>query len=128
MSGRSRLFEESCDSVREAIEFVGLGLAFPDDQYSPTEFPELSHYCLIAGCVPLQFRQPVFLATGRNPVAAFAAMLVPEAAMDKDNLAPPREYQVGFAGQILAMQSEAIAERVSESANNHFRLGVFRMD
>lgn len=44
---------------------------------------------------------------------------MPETAVDEDHLAPPGKDQVGGAGQIAAMQTEAIAESVDEATNDY---------
>jgi hypothetical protein len=51
-------------------------------------------------------------------------MLMPEAAVDKDDFAEPRKHHVGFAGQIADMQAVAETHPMHEPTNHHLRLCV----
>lgn len=55
-------------------------------------------------------------------------MLVPEASMHKDCLLAGGKDYIGTAGEILAMQPEAIPEPMRERTNNQLRLGIFASD
>jgi len=48
------------------------------------------------------------------------AVLMPEAAVNKDDLPPARKYEIGFAGQISAVQAVAISHGVNKTANDQF--------
>src|SRR3546814_17004861 len=48
-------------------------------------------------------------------------MLMPEAAVDEDDLAAGAEDDVGFARQILAMQPEAVAQGMDNPSDKQFR-------
>jgi hypothetical protein len=57
-------------------------------------------------------------------VAAPAAMLVPEASVDKNNLLSTIEDEVGLARQSRLMQPEAVSQRVGQATNYQFWPGV----
>lgn len=50
---------------------------------------------------------------------------MPEASVHEDNFASAREHKVWGAGEIAAMQPEAVAERVSGLADCYLRASVF---
>lgn len=50
-----------------------------------------------------------------------SAVLMPEAAMHKDDLAAGRENQIGPAREIMPVQSVAIPQAMHEPAHEHFR-------
>lgn len=50
---------------------------------------------------------------------------MPEAAVNEDNRAPSREYQIRAPRQILTVQPEAKAECVQTAAQQQFGLRVF---
>lgn len=49
---------------------------------------------------------------------------MPEAAVDEDDPAPPGEDPVGGAGQVAAVQAEAVAECVAPAAHGELGAGV----
>ena len=49
---------------------------------------------------------------------------MPETAVDQDHLPPAGKDQVGRAGQIAAMQAEAVAEGVDQTADGQLGAGV----
>lgn len=49
---------------------------------------------------------------------------MPKASMNEDDLAPRGEDEVGRSRQVAAMQTEAIAERMGQTADAHFRFRV----
>jgi hypothetical protein len=51
-------------------------------------------------------------------------MHVPETAVNVDDLAKPGQNYVRSAGQVSAMQSDAISELVHQPPDNQFGLGV----
>ena len=52
--------------------------------------------------------------------------VVPEATVDEDRGFSGREYNVGLARRVAAMEAESLAPCVKLSANEEFRLGVLR--
>jgi hypothetical protein len=103
---------------------VGPCLAFPDNQNSPAARFEITKRRFIAPNVALDFSLP------ERPIGfwflqpAFAGVTVPEAAVNKNYLAPTGEYEVRFARQCRNVKSVAISESMSKSAENHLRLRV----
>ncbi len=70
----------------------------------PHPFPSYVSYVQrdvagVAGVVALQFGEPVIPVGGRDANLAATVVAVPEAAVDKHDLAPRREYQIGAAQQ-----------------------------
>ena len=55
-------------------------------------------------------------------------MPMPETAVDEDDLAPTGEDQVGRAGQVAAMQAEAVAEGVDQATDGELGAGVLAAD
>lgn len=53
---------------------------------------------------------------------------MPEAAMHKYDLSSTWQNDVRLSGQILAMETEAVAHRVQESPNTHLGSGVLAFD
>jgi len=54
-------------------------------------------------------------------------MLMPEAPMNKDDLAQPREYQVGDAGEFPRMKPVSEPHAMHQTADNHLwtRISAF---
>lgn len=55
-------------------------------------------------------------------------MAMPEAAIYKNNSLVFWKDQIRFARQFSVMQSEPKAHRVQTAPNDHFRLGILRLD
>jgi hypothetical protein len=53
---------------------------------------------------------------------------MPETTMDEDHLLPGAEDHVGFPRKVSGSQPIAISEPMSETANDHFSLGVLASD
>jgi hypothetical protein len=52
------------------------------------------------------------------------SVLVPEAAVDEDDLARRRKDDVGTTGKVSSMQTEAIAQSMSQGTHDQFGLGI----
>lgn len=78
--------------------------------------------------VPFQFRHPEILVGFRHSGQRAMIMSMPEASMHKNHLPAAREYQIGLAGQLRAVQAVAVAGAMHESSNQHLRAGVLRLD
>ncbi len=101
-----------------------LCLAFPNDQYVPSEIPETPLHPSIPANVVIEFRLPVLRPGLRTRRSLATGMAMPKASMNKDDLAPRGEDEVGRAGEVASVQTEAIAERVGQAADAHFRFRV----
>lgn len=53
---------------------------------------------------------------------------MPEAAVDEDDGAVPRQHDVGRSGEVADMESEAIPGAVEHGANRQFRAGILAPD
>ena len=102
-------------AVFEATSAGGAGLAFPDGEDAPAEAAEGAEMVAVAGGVLVDFGEPVIAAGGGNAASA-AGMAVPEAAVDKDDLAVAGEDEVGGAGEGSCVESVAESEGVDEAA------------
>ena len=61
-------------------------------------------------------------------VSASAAVLVPEASVDKNDLLETGKNQVWLPRQSVPVQPEAVTQSVGQAANSQFRLGILRPD
>jgi hypothetical protein len=64
---------------------------------------EVGQRASIAGDVPLKLRPPVIDALSWDGGLSAARVLMPEATVDEDGLAVPRQDQVGRSGKVAAM-------------------------
>src|SRR3546814_7266959 len=71
--------------------------------------------------IALELRRPIAGIRLGNPSCTTCVMLMPEAAVDEDDLAAGAEDDVGFARQILAMQPEAVAQGMDHPSDKQFR-------
>ena len=55
-------------------------------------------------------------------------MSVPETSMNKNDCLEFWQYDIGLAGQFLAMKPETEALPVQKTADNHFRLCILPFD
>jgi hypothetical protein len=78
--------------------FRGLQLAFPDNQYPPAEFAKSGIISLVSRCIALQFYFPVFPMGGGHGCFFTILVTMPKAAMNKDDFAQCRKYDIGLAG------------------------------
>jgi hypothetical protein len=51
---------------------------------------------------------------------------MPVTAMNEHNLSLSDEREIGISGQVLSVQSKAIAHSMDEPPYRHFRLGILR--
>jgi hypothetical protein len=55
-------------------------------------------------------------------------MLMPETAMNKDNLAQPRKNHVRRSGKIAYMKPVTESHAMNKTANDHFRASIRPLD
>lgn len=105
-------------------------LAFPNDEHAPPQVFELANCFSISLLIAGEFRLPVLQPRARQtPIkATIVRMLVPEATVHEYRFPPSDKNQVRFAGQILAVEAEAVSQPVRQSANDNFWLGITRFD
>lgn len=63
-----------------------------------------------------------------GPFATWVRVLVPKTAMDKDDLSPAGEDQIGVAWQVAAMEPVAVSHPVDEPPDRHFWLHTLAAD
>src|ERR1035438_3891221 len=85
----------------------------------PSQGLQSARLCQVAAPVVFQFRFPVFNARFRSPALA-AAMPMPEAAMYKNGLHPPREDDIRPSRQFFCVKPVAVSE--TEEQTPHFEL------
>lgn len=102
----------------------GFYLAFPDGEDGVAEGAEGGGVARVALFVCGEFGLPEVAACGGQGGVAAALVLVPETAVDEDGDFVFRQYDVGRAGEVFSMQTEAVALRVQELADGYFRLCV----
>ncbi len=85
------------------------GLALPDDEDGPAEGAEGGRIFSVAGFVGEAFGVPEGGVGLRLDAAVFAGVQVPEAAVDEDDLFEAGEDHVRLAGEVFAVQAEAVA-------------------
>lgn len=95
----------------------------PDDEHLPAELAEGGFVSSIASAIGRDFWPPIVETALRQ--AAFAAFVaVPVAAVDEQDLTPPRKYDIGGTGQIPEVEAISVAEPVEHPPHDHFRTGV----
>ena len=104
------------------------GLTLPYHQDLPIERRQLLPRLCVTFDVACQLRSPIGRIATRHPGPATTRMLVPEAAVHKDGQPPPRQHDVGRAGQVLAMESKAQSLRVKRSTDRDLRPSVALAD
>jgi len=115
--------------ANQDAEFVDiLGLAFPDNQYTPPHFSQQSSVLLESNDVAAQLLRPVVLVAFRNrsPSAAFVSM--PEAPVDEHHSAVFGQDNVRIAWQVTAMYAESKTLCMQRSPNADLRCGVLALD
>jgi len=96
------------------------GLTLPQDQHLPARFSQSRFDTLVPGHIGGEFSVPKS-GTGfgrRRSRTAFVS--VPEASVNENDRAQPREYKIRAAGQISPVKSIAESERVGRSADSEF--------
>lgn len=86
-------------------------LALPNHKKTPPKFFQLLLMLMVSFNISVELRQPILGAAFRKArdFTPRVTMLVPEAAMNENNLSKARKNEVGLAWQILSMQTKAVA-------------------
>ena len=87
-------------------------LAFPNNEGHPSQVGECPKMDGVTGDVAGNFLCPVASVCFRLFVPGSAAVSMPEAPMDKNNLATRRENNVWRARQVSTMKAEAVSKSV----------------
>jgi hypothetical protein len=124
---RGGLVKESRDSSLQATLWRRRNLAFPDHHHLPAGFSQGLPGQLVPSRVALQLGGPV-VAPRRWNAASGAAVHVPEAAVDVDDLPQSREHQIGSAGKRSDVQAVTVSERMHKTSDRQFGSGVLRLD
>ena len=116
------------DSRSDAIQFLRLQSAFPNDQRAPPLTTKKLANFGVAGPIAGEFGEPELFVRGGSRSTARALMAVPKAAVNEDDLAPAGEYQVGTAGNVAAVEPIAIAEARYDASDRQLRRRIARAD
>lgn len=108
---------------RDLLEF-----ALPHDRYAPAEFSQSSQSRRISHSIGSNFPAPVRRVISRQSRAPRALVSMPEATVNKNNLFQTGKHDIRFAGEIPAMQPEAISHGVNHPPHEQFRAGVHGLD
>jgi hypothetical protein len=76
----------------------------------------------------IDLRRPELLIAFCTAATTFAAMAMPEAAVNEDNLSPARKNQVRRTRQVSSMKTKPIPLPVRNASDNEFRLGMLAPD
>ena len=119
--------------VEDALELAGevfrlAGLAFPDDGRVPAHFAEGGRVAFVAGGIGGEFGLPEVVVSGGSGCEGAVVVAVPEAAVDEDGEAAWAEADVGFPGEVAAVEAVAQAHGGEGAAHREFRGGVRAAD
>src|SRR5579863_10473087 len=106
----------------EVAEFCGGGFrrvdfAFPEYEDAPAQFAQGGLMGAVADDVAGALGGPEVDAGGGRDRSIFATVTVPKAAMDEDRRPEFRQDNVGAAGQVFAMETEAESHGVQRGAD-----------
>ena len=97
-------------------------MALPDYEHLPALPSQLAQVPLVSGNVSLTLCLPE-LGVGRRRYPAVSAFVhMPEAAVNEDDFAMPRQNHVRMTRQVFAMQCVTVAHTVNERADYDPRL------
>lgn len=100
-------------------------LALPYDKYIPSRLSQLPLGDVITFLVAMKFLVPE-RAAGLRAIGNLASVVcVPKASMHEDDFLSRWKYQIGHAGQVLAVNAVTVSEAMSALANDHLGLRVF---
>lgn len=125
--GGGSCLEESFQAATKLAKTGWSGLALPDHQHGPTRATKQTEHLSISLLVAIELCHPI-VPPGRRDTAPRAAVQVPEAAADVDDLAVPRQDQIGGAGQIARVKTVSVSKAVDEPSHGHFRRRVAGLD
>lgn len=94
-------------------------LALPNDKDGPSLLPEVRDAGAIPAPISLDLGRPKG-DSGLGEPSVPAAVAVPEAAVNEDDLSQAGKYQVGPTRQFRVVKAVAITHAVNEAPNDHF--------
>jgi len=114
--------EEIDDSLFHCLDVSQL--AFPDHQDAPTGSFQPATIRLIPFLVSIELGAPVRHAACRHRSTVSAAVTVPEAPVNEDDLTATGKHEIRGARKRTDVESVSIAERVDQTPHDHLRRGV----
>jgi hypothetical protein len=103
-------------------------LTFPHYQHLPSRPPQLNEGLKIASVVPRPLLTPEFGIRNRINSPVGAAVKVPKASMHIDNLPQARQYDIGNAWEVAAVNPKPEPQSMDQPANQQFGFRVPRFD
>ena len=119
-----RLAKEIAQSTCEGITIFEL--AFPYNQGLPTKRLQVAQYASIAFHVFRQLRCPKVMSRFRRFSLRTSSVVMPKAAVHEDDLAARGKDKIGRTRQTFFVKPVTIPQRMNETPNRHFNVGVFR--
>lgn len=120
----SGLAKEIAQPTREGIAIFDL--AFPYNKGLPTKRLQVAQYASIAIYVFRQLRRPEVISRLRYFPLRTSSVVMPKAAVHEDDLAAGGKDKIGRTWQTLFVKPVTITQRMNETTNRHFNVGVFR--
>jgi hypothetical protein len=121
----SLAFEKNPQPIEQRLHVTQLAL--PDNVNRPPQVPQGVGGSAVTFLVGLDLGHPV-TGPGLGSFAFRAAVTVPEAPVHEDRFLATRQGDVGRAGQVAAMDPEAIAGSEQRSPHRQLRASVLRPD
>ena len=104
--------------------------ALPDNQDTPTKVFEGDQVALVTEMIRFEFGPPELKLALRHPrkAACWVWVSMPETSVDKNSLPKSREYQVGAAGKVFAVETVAKAHAMDQAPHGNFGFRVLASD
>jgi hypothetical protein len=117
--GRSRLFQKTRDSFAKPCSVARLAL--PQHKIFPSKLPEPFLIFPVSGPSSRKFGEPITKIALRCAPKSAPTVLVPKAAVYKDNFPLLGKYQIWTPRKFLYMQTESHFEISRDSTHGDFR-------
>ena len=102
--------------------------AFPEDKNPPAKVPQRLFVAPVSGDVTRELVHPERDAGFGCIGVPASGVSMPEASVNEHSKSMFRENQVGAAGEVLPVQTEAEAQIVGDATNSKFRRGIPSLD
>jgi hypothetical protein len=99
-------------------------LTLPDDKNPPAKIPQHAFDFKVSRHIRNEFLFPEGNSRAWGTCAFATWMPVPEATVDENNDAPPRQGDIWFTRQVCSVKSEAEAKPMQQFADSDLWLGV----
>jgi hypothetical protein len=104
------------------FQFLGIiKLTLPENQGSPTEELQRANVFPVSLDIARKFRHPIGFPASRHPALATPLMLVPKAAVHKDDFLPAVKHEIRLPRKVFRVQSIPVPQRMNQPAHQHLR-------